>query len=68
MGQRVTVAVIFAVTSFLTLLALAGHHPLTGEQVVTISGTHGVNAGDVFPLGAWACVAACCVVLWRRAD
>jgi ABC-type Co2+ transport system permease subunit len=68
MSQRAAAVVILAVTSFLTLLALGGHSPMTGHQVVTISGNHGVNTGDVIPLAAWAVVAACCLVIWRRAD
>jgi hypothetical protein len=67
MGQRGAVVVILAITTGLTLLALAGHHPLSGQQVVTIIGNHGVNTGDVLPLGAWAVVAGCCAVLWRSA-
>ena len=51
MGQRGAVVVILATTTCLTLLALAGHNPLTGQQVVTISGSHGLNTGDVLPLG-----------------
>lgn len=68
MAQRVAVVLILGATSFVTLLALAGHNPLTGQQVVTIMGSHGLNTGDVLPLGAWTVVAACCLVLWRRAD
>lgn len=68
MGQRGAVVVILATTTCLTLLALAGHNPLTGQQVVTIIDNHGLNTGDVLPLGAWAVVAVCCAVLWRRAN
>ena len=65
MAKRGAVLVILAMTTGLTLLALAGHNPLTGQQVVTISGSHGLNTGDVLPVGAWAVVAGCCALIWR---
>lgn len=66
MQQRVAVLVIFAAATGLTLLALAGHNPLAGRELFAISTDHGVNTGDVLPVGAWAVVSACCVFLWRR--
>jgi hypothetical protein len=68
MGQRAAVMVILATTTGLTLLALAGHNPWTGRRVLEITENHGLHAGDVLPLGAWAVVAVCCVLLWRRTD
>jgi len=66
MTRRLTVLVILAGTTFLTLLAIAGHSPLTGRRILSVTADHGLNSGDLLPLAAWACVAACCVALWRE--
>ena len=58
--------VVMAATTFLTLLAIAGHSPLTGHRILSVTTNHGLNSGDLLPLAAWVGVAACCVVLWRE--
>ena len=58
--------VVLAATTFLTLLAIAGHSPLTGHRLLSVTTNHGLNSGDLLPLAAWAGVAACCVLLWRE--
>lgn len=54
--------------SLVTLLLLAGHGPWSGRTIVSVTDVHGLNVGDLVPLGAWVVVAACCVWLWRDAD
>ena len=66
MQRRAAVVIIFTTTTFLTLLALAGHNPWTGTELFQVSGSHGVNSGDAFPVAAWLMTAACCVHLWRQ--
>ncbi len=66
MTQRAVIVVVLVAVTFTTLIALAGHSRLTGPQLVTVSGTHGINLGDLLPLSAWAAAVAGCWVLWRH--
>ena len=66
MQQRTAVVVIFTAATFLTLLALAGHNPWSGTELIRFSHSHGVNTGDVFPVAAWLVTSVCCAHLWRQ--
>jgi hypothetical protein len=48
-----------------TLMLLAGHGPWSGHTLVALSGSHGLNSGDLVPLAAWLAGAACCAYIWR---
>jgi hypothetical protein len=66
MVSRGLVLVNFAAVTAVTLLLVAGHGPWAGHEIWKITETHGLNSGDLLPIGTWAVSAWCCVALWIR--
>ena len=68
MTHRGAVLVVFGSLSLVTLMLLAGHGPWSGRVIWAVSGTHGLNSGDVVPLLAWLVGTVACVRLFIRSD
>ena len=58
--QPIGVAVAFG----LALGAMAGHHAWTGPELFPVSGSHGVNVGDLPVMAGWAAGVYSCWRLW----
>ncbi len=66
MPTRLLAVLLGGVITALTLLLIAGHGPWAGEVLVTVSGSHGLNNGDLPVLGLWLAGIAGCAALVRR--
>ena len=66
MLQRFCIVVLAVVLTLLFAVSVAGHGPLAGRVLFTISPTHGVDEGDVPMALAWVLGMGCLTILWRR--
>jgi hypothetical protein len=64
--ERACIVVLAVVLTLLFAVSVAGHGPLAGQVLYTISPTHGVDEGDVPMAIAWALGMGCLLGLWRR--
>lgn len=63
MLRLTTLALLWVITSLLTLLLIAGHGPWAGRVILRVSQDHGLNSGDVPVLGLWVLGTICCLTL-----
>ncbi|WP_127131059.1 hypothetical protein [Georgenia sp. SYP-B2076] len=66
MLRRLVAVVVVGAATAVALLLLAGHHRWAGPVILEVSGSHGLNAGDLPVLAAWAAVALWGWRVWRR--
>ena len=66
MGRWQDAAVIGAVLTVLSLLAVGGQYPGEGPVLFSFSRTHGVHAGDLVVAAVWAVCIVLLVGLARR--
>ena len=64
MSDRLYLALVMLVLTGLALAAIAGHHAWTGPELFAVSGSHGVNLGDLPVLAGWAAGIWSCWRLW----
>lgn len=50
--------------SVLAIALVSGHHPWDGPELLRVTGTHGVNLGDLLVVAAWVAGAGLCWRLW----
>jgi hypothetical protein len=64
--ERSLVVLVASALTALTAISLAGHGPAAGEVLLHVTDRHGLNRGDLLPLGVWATGMTACLVLWRK--
>ena len=65
MLRRLLVAVVLGAATVAALAVLAGHQAWAGPVILRVSGSHGLNAGDLPVIAAWVVVAVWAARIWR---
>lgn len=63
---RPVVLLLAVILTVLTGLLLAGHRPWSGDALVVITASHGLNTGDLPVVALWVVGLGCCAWLWTR--
>lgn len=66
--RRDLAVVVAAALTGLTMMLIAGHGPWAGDVLWAVSGSHGLNVGDLPVLGLWAVGMVATVLLGRSRD